>query len=64
MPEPRITIEHVTDLDYEAVASSLKSFIRGYLASTTARGVVVGVSGGVDSATTLALLVEALERIG
>lgn len=58
--EPLIGIEHVVDLDYDEVASSLKRFIRGYVASSGARGAVVGVSGGVDSATTLSLLVEAL----
>ncbi len=60
MPSPLITLEHIVDLDYEAVARNIKSFIRGYVAYSGARGAVVGVSGGVDSATTLYLLVEAL----
>ena len=57
---PLVSIEHVVDLDYDEIASSLKRFIRGYIAASGAKGAVVGVSGGVDSATTLALLVEAL----
>ena len=57
---PLVTIEHVTDLDYQAVRRELVSFIRGFFRAAGARGLVVGVSGGVDSATTLALAVDAV----
>ncbi len=60
MSVKRITMEDITGLDYEAVAEALSEFTREVVASAGARGVVVGVSGGVDSATTLALMVRAL----
>jgi len=60
MAVKRITMEDITGLDYEAVAEALSEFTREVVASAGARGVVVGVSGGVDSATTLALMVRAL----
>ncbi len=57
---PRITLEHVIDLDYSYVRRELSSFIRGFYNASGARGLVIGVSGGVDSATTLALAVDAV----
>ncbi|AEM39304.1 NAD+ synthetase [Pyrolobus fumarii 1A] len=57
---PRVSIEHVIDMDYEGVTKVLTSFVRGIVSKSGLRGAVVGVSGGVDSATTLALLVNAL----
>jgi len=61
----RVTIDRVVALDYEGVARLIEGFIRGLVESAGARGVVVGVSGGVDSAATLALSVRALgaERV-
>jgi len=56
----RITLRDIVDLDYEAIADRLSEFTRNIVASAGAKGVVVGVSGGVDSATTLALMVRAL----
>ncbi|MET1129161.1 MAG: NAD+ synthase [Thermoproteota archaeon] len=48
------------NLDYEAVARSLSNYVTSFVARSEARGAVVGVSGGVDSAATLALLAQAL----
>ncbi|ABM80780.1 NAD+ synthase [Hyperthermus butylicus] len=61
----RITLNELLDLDYEGVARSIEEFIKGYVESSGAKGVVVGLSGGVDSTTTLYLLVRALgpERV-
>lgn len=58
----RVTLDRVVSLDYDAVARLIEGFIKGLVDSAGARGVVVGVSGGVDSATTLALSVRALGR--
>ncbi|WP_457549333.1 NAD(+) synthase [Archaeoglobus sp.] len=50
---------------WEKVVERIVSFIRDYVKSSDARGVVVGISGGVDSATTAFLCVRALgnERV-
>ncbi|MET1101768.1 MAG: NAD+ synthase [Pyrodictiaceae archaeon] len=56
----RITLNHVIDLDYDVIADKISYFIRKSVDEAGASGVVVGVSGGVDSATTLALAVKAL----
>jgi len=49
-------------LDHMEVVSKLVSFIREKIKETGAKGVVVGISGGVDSATTACLAVKALGR--
>ncbi len=50
----------ILELDYEAVASALSEFTRAIVDRANAEGVVVGVSGGVDSAAVLALMVRSL----
>ncbi len=60
MTPKRLTLDDVVRLDYEAVAKSLTGFIRDYVSEARAKGAVIGVSGGVDSATVLHLLVRAL----
>ena len=52
--------EHVLDLDLEAEAHRCCEFIRGSLRSLRRRGLVVAVSGGIDSSTCLALAVRAV----
>jgi NAD+ synthase len=61
----RLTIRDVVDLDYSRVERGIVEFIRYYVDSTRAKGVVVGLSGGVDSTVTAYLLVKALgpERV-
>ena len=61
MPK-RITLDDIVKLDYEGIAKSLQSFIKDYVNDAKAKGAVVGVSGGVDSATVLYLLARALGR--
>ncbi|WP_053240426.1 NAD+ synthase [Pyrobaculum islandicum] len=56
-----ITIQDVVEaVDYSSAKSEITAFIHDYVSSSGAKGVVVGLSGGVDSSTALALAVEAL----
>ena len=48
---PRVTSED---------AEELRGFIRGYVADSGASGVVVGISGGIDSAVVVKLAADAL----
>jgi len=52
------------DLDYEEVAEAVRGFVRSMVRSARKQGVVVGLSGGVDSSVTAKLCVEALGRGG
>jgi NAD+ synthase len=45
----------VLELNLSDVENKIKDFIQDYLAKTSAKGVVLGLSGGVDSATAAAL---------
>jgi NAD+ synthase len=45
----------VLDLDWSDIENRLRRFIKGYIDSSGASGVVLGLSGGVDSATIAAL---------
>ncbi len=51
----RITLDDVVRLDYAKVEEGIADFLREKLAEAGASGYVIGVSGGVDSATTLYL---------
>ncbi|ACB39201.1 NAD+ synthase [Pyrobaculum neutrophilum] len=55
----------INALDYQRAREIISSFVRSYVEGAGARGVVVGLSGGVDSTVTAALAVEALgpERV-
>ncbi len=59
---PRLTLDVVTSIDYSRIESLLREFIQEQVEDAGVRGVVVGVSGGVDSATVLALSVRALGK--
>lgn len=45
----------VLELNLQSTKSRIERFIKGYVEKRGARGVVIGVSGGVDSCTTAAL---------
>ena len=45
----------VLELDWDDVAERIKRFIRDYVEKTNAEGIVLGISGGVDSSTAAAL---------
>jgi len=50
------------ELDYEKLASKITDWIRDYVISAGANGVILGLSGGIDSATTAVLSVKALGK--
>ncbi|RLF14740.1 MAG: NAD(+) synthetase [Thermoprotei archaeon] len=50
----------VPSLDYSKVEEAIKSFIRSKVEEAGVKGVVVGLSGGVDSSVTASLCVRAL----
>lgn len=56
---------HTLQIDLPAEARRIGEHIRGYLASTRRKGVVVALSGGIDSSVVAALAVHALgpERV-
>ncbi|MEB3788826.1 MAG: NAD+ synthase [Desulfurococcales archaeon] len=58
----KITINDVVSIDYGKAAEKIAEFIADRVESAGAKGVVLGVSGGVDSATVLFLSVKALGK--
>ncbi len=56
----RITLEDVVNIDYSFVADKLVEFIKNKVEEAGASGAVLGVSGGVDSATVLFLAARVL----
>lgn len=47
--------QSVLDLDWSTVETKVKLFIQDYVEKSEAKGVVLGLSGGIDSCTTAAL---------
>lgn len=47
--------QSILDLDFSKVEMKIERFIKDYLEKSEAKGVVLGLSGGVDSCTTAAL---------
>ena len=50
------------ELDYKKIISEIQKWIKEYAISTKVDGVVVGISGGIDSAVTTSLCVNALGK--
>lgn len=60
MPAPQVKLSHILDIDYGVVEAKLKEFIKESVDSANVDGVVIGISGGVDSSVTFKLAVKAL----
>jgi NAD+ synthase len=58
----RVTIEDVVDIDYGWIEGYLRRFIESELRESNRGGYVIGLSGGLDSSTTLALAVRSIGR--
>ncbi len=50
------------ELNYEKLATEIEMWIKDYVSSANAKGVVLGLSGGIDSAVTAALCAKALGK--
>nr|MDO8079299.1 NAD(+) synthase [Candidatus Freyarchaeota archaeon] len=56
----KTSISELLELDYELVCKKIEHFIRSFVESFQREGVIVGMSGGLDSSTTATLCVRAL----
>ena len=54
------TLQSLTIRDYAKVSKKIESFISSYISAGRASGVVIGLSGGLDSSVTLKLAANAL----
>ncbi|GAG43488.1 unnamed protein product, partial [marine sediment metagenome] len=52
----------VLEIDLEITKTTIIQFIRNYVENCDAEGVVIGLSGGLDSSTTIALSTLALGK--
>ena len=58
----RSTLEELLGQDYKEISHKIEKFISAYISKTTAKGLVIGLSGGLDSSVVLKLSVNALGR--
>jgi NAD+ synthase len=54
------TLEKLVDQDFGRISRQIERFISGYVSKNSAKGLVVGLSGGLDSSVVLKLAVNAL----
>ena len=59
---PEITLETLLKVDFDRVSKVIQDFIRDYIYSTGCKGVVIGLSGGIDSSVTAYLTVKAIGK--
>src|SRR2546428_7468163 len=61
----RRAVERMLDVDLDAMLSEIVRFVRNVFANSRAKGIVVGLSGGIDSAVTASVCVKAIgsERV-
>ncbi|MFX1387439.1 MAG: NAD(+) synthase, partial [Promethearchaeota archaeon] len=50
------------ELDYKDIITEIQKWIKEYIISANVNGVVIGISGGIDSAVTTTLCVKALGK--
>jgi len=53
-------LERLLDQDYGRIAKRIEQFVLGYVLKSSAKGLVIGLSGGLDSSVVLKLAVNAL----
>ncbi|MFB0563075.1 MAG: NAD(+) synthase [Candidatus Lokiarchaeia archaeon] len=58
----KTSIFDMLELDYSLVSQKIENFIRNYVELFQKQGVIVGLSGGLDSSTVATLCVRALRR--
>jgi len=58
----KVAMDEIVKIDYDLVERELASFLRRTLEESGARGYVIGISGGVDSATSLYLALKAVGK--
>ncbi|WP_227410854.1 NAD+ synthase [Thermosphaera chiliense] len=58
----KIAVKDVLEIDYEKALAVIKDFVINYFEATRADIFVIGLSGGIDSSTLLAVLAESVDR--
>src|SRR5919199_5720336 len=56
----RIILNKLLDQDYANISKRIERFILKYTSDNSAKGVVIGLSGGLDSSVALKLCINAL----
>ena len=56
------TLEELLGQDYKKISNKIEKFISAYISKSSAKGLVIGLSGGLDSSVVLKLSVNALGR--
>ena len=56
------TLEELLGQDYKKISHKIEKFISAYISKSTAKGLVIGLSGGLDSSVVLKLSVNAVGR--
>jgi NAD+ synthase len=56
------TLEELLGQDYKKISNKIEKFISAYISKSSAKGLVIGLSGGLDSSVVLKLSVDALGR--
>ncbi|MDQ5875208.1 MAG: NAD+ synthase [Thermoproteota archaeon] len=56
------TFEELLGQDYKKISNKIEKFISAYISKSSAKGLVIGLSGGLDSSVVLKLSVNALGR--
>ena len=56
------TLEELLGQDYKKMSNKIEKFLSAYISKSSAKGLVIGLSGGLDSSVVLKLSVNALGR--